>query len=588
MYNNVNFQNGCYGYDIFNKYGKCIGFKEAGKEVVLDEICESIENGEVIWKVSFNYLGRTKRFEFERKNIAKKDFVALLNAQGADVTSRTFNCFIDSMRLQEDQITCATDTYNRTGWIKLPVNGKFEYHYRCGELLGTRDAEYTGNHVLKPKGSLTEWIEMVKKEVVGRVPMETILLAALSAPIVGIHGINATTDNPIYHINGRSSTGKSTASCLAASVSGDPFEGMRTDYDSYGVLKDYTSIYGSWGTTPKATISTHAGNRGTVVILNELGKFTGNDMTPVVFNLSEGSDIKRLNTSLETLVSEGFNTVFISNGEMSLINRCKTKLEGIKNRVMELTDPLTDSAEHSRRIKDCCVKNNGFAAPMIAQYIIDNGGYQMIQELYQETLVSLSAAKPEKINERFVEKFPVFLVMASKLAEQALGIKFSTDAVVAYCYECVKRFTEKDGEVDASYNDIIGECSTHIKNFYNTRDRMTVPMQVWGAVSYPNRTEGNKVVTVEYGLKRNILKELLDKHGHPNMDTCIAIWKKAGVLNYEEGRNTRNRKIGINKGDEEDLYVLKVLVDAPKGASVSSKTNLAYLLSNSDDDEEVA
>ncbi len=586
MYHDTDIRGGFFGTVHYDNEGKETYFEEKGKTVTLEEILCSLEDNEITWRVSFDYIGSKKSFDIPRNSIAEKKLASFLQGKGADVTARTFNCFVDSMRLQENQKCGGTNTFQRLGWIKLPVNGAFEYHYRCTKLLGGLNAEYTGNLVLKPKGKLADWKEMIETDVLGRPQLETIVLAALSAPIVGLHGINATTDNPIYHINCRSGRGKSTASALATSVSGEPFEGMRTDYDSHGVQKQYSSVYGSWGATPKATISSHSGNRGVVVVLNELGKFVGGDMTTVIFNLSEGSDIKRLNTQLQTLVTEGFNTVFISNGEMSLIGRCKSKLEGIKNRVMEISVPMTEDAEHARRIQSGSVANNGFAAPMMANYIIHNGGYSMIQEMYQQTLSELVASAPQGISGRFIEKFPTFLVMAAKIAKEALQIEFNINSVVSFCYECAQKVAEEEGEIDSSYADVIGECSTNVKNFFN-RGQSFTPQPLWGAVSYPNRKEGDKLVVAEYALKKNILKELLEKHGHPNMNTCLNIWKEAGVLNHEEGRNTRSRKLSLDTPTE-DVYVLKVLQDAPKESSSKKKNSkILELLKSEVEDQDI-
>lgn len=585
MYGNVDIRNGTYGVVTYNRYGQETAFHPQGKEVTLDQICQDIEDGTITWRVSFEYLGQRKAYEMPRSKIAEKKLVAELQGKGADVTAKTFNCFVDSMRLQEAQTTVYQNTYKHLGWIKLLVNGQFEYAYRCSKLLGSKSAEYLGNLCLTPKGSLDGWKDMVRAEVLGRPPLETILLAALAAPVVGIHGINATTDNPIIHINYRSGRGKSTACKLATSVSGEPFDGMRLTYDSHGAIKQLASVYSSWGATPKATISSLAGNRGVVVVLNELGKFIGQDMTTVVFNLSEGSDIKRLNTQLETIVTEGFNTVIISCGEMSLIDRCKSKLEGIRCRVMEMAVPMTEDADHARRIQQSCENNSGFAAPMIAKHIIANGGYDLVQKLYQETLKELTDSAPEGIPDRFVEKFPTFLVMTAKLAEGALGLRFNIDSVVEFCYSCWRASVEDQGEVDQSFEDVINECRTFQHNFFSLRDKED-PKELWGTVSYPNRIEGNKIVTVEYGIRRSILKSLLEKHGHPNLKTCLDIWKKAGVLDYEdEKHNTRKRLINT-KGDKERLYVLKVMEDAPPKVTskLLRKSKVAELLAPCDEE----
>ena len=586
MYNNVNLKNGKYGYDVFDDKGKLKYFDDKGKAIFLDEICQSIETGDVTWRVSFDYLGKTQQYEFPRDQIADKKLVAELQGKGADVTARTFNCFVDSMRLQEDQFVLAKNTFQHLGWMKIPRNGKLEYHYRCTHLIGGLKAEYTGNLVLKPNGSLEGWKSMVEQEVLGRPQLETITLAALSAPIVGIHGINTTTENPIYHISYRSGRGKSTAAGLAASVSGEPFEGMRIAYDSHGISKECSSIYGSWGATPKATISSHAGNRGVVVVLNELGKFVGNDMTTVVFNLSEGSDIKRLNTKLQTLVTEGFNTVFISNGEMSLIGRCKSKLEGIRNRVMEISMPMTEDADHARRIHDGCAENNGFAAPMIAKYIIENGGYDMIQQLYKETLRDLTASAPKGISGRFIEKFPTFLVMAAKLAEKALGIQFNVDSVVSFCYECATCSEEEESDIGKSFDEMIEWFDINEDCFYNDKRSEHVPKTVWGRISHFQHVENGKRLVKEYWIYPEFLRNKLKEKGYPNPTTELKIWREKGVLSCDEGHLTKKVRLHVNDANMIRMYVLQIWQDVPNKKKRKVHSSLLASLERKEESEE--
>lgn len=587
MYNNVDIRDGCYGVILYNTDGDEIGFSEKGKEVTLEQVAQSIENGDVIWRVSFDYLGSRKHYELPRNRIAEKKLVAELQGKGADVTARTFNVFVDSMRLQEEYIAPKINMFRGLGWIIWEADGQLELAYRCWKLFGSHKAKYLGNLCLTPQGSFDEWCAMVKTDVLGRPPLETILLAALASPIVGLLGLYSTAELPILHINYRSGRGKSTACKLAASVAGAPFEGKKNVYDKRsGQMKAVSSVYGTWGSTAKATISSLAGNRGVVVVLNELGKFVGNDMSSVVFNMSEGSDIKRMNTQLETILVEGFSTVIISCGEMSLIDRCKTKLEGLRYRVMELAVPMTEDADHARRIHRGCKENNGFAAPMIAKYIIENGGYDMVASLYEETLRDLTASAPEGIPDRFIEKFPTYFVMAAKLAKESMGLDFDVDSVVGFCYDCWRASAEEDGEVDRSFEDVISECRTYQHNFY-TQGSQNDPLELWGTIAYPRRIEGNKVVAVEYGIRRGCLKEILNKYGHPNLKTCVDIWKASGVLDCEAGHNTRSRVINT-KGDKERLFVLKIIEDAPEKtqSKIVRKSRLRKFLTIDDESEQ--
>lgn len=582
MYNDTDIRNGFYGTVHYDNDGNETYFEEKGKTVKLEDILCNLEDGEVVWRVSFDYIGQRKSFDIPRNSIAEKKLASFLQGKGADITARTFNCFVDSMRLQEDQKLCVTNTFQRLGWIKIPANGKPEYAYRCSKLVGNVNGKYEGNLALMPRGNLEEWIAMVQSEVIGRPQLETILLAALSAPIVGIHGINTTTDNPLYHINFSSGKGKSTVCYLATSVSGVPFDGMRTEYDEYGTMKEKFSIYGSWGATPKATISSHAGNRGVVAILNELGKFGGADMTQIVFNLSEGSDIKRLNTQLQTLVAEGFNTVFISCGEMSLIDRCKSKLEGIKNRVMEISVPMTESADHARKIKDCCIKNNGFAAPMIAKYIINNGGFDMIQQMYCEALKELSSTAPQGVSDRYIEKFPVFLVMAAKIAEKALKITFNVDKVVDFCYECANAYKEDEGDVCKSFEEIIETFNINADKFFDDKRPGHTPKEVWGKVIHSQKVVDKRRLIKEFCVYPNQLKKILkDDLNYPNPITELKLWRDKGVLACDDKHLTKKITFKLGDTDKTRMYVLQIWDDVqPKRQNASQ---IAMLLDGRDD-----
>lgn len=575
MYNNVEIRNGFYGVVHYDKDGNETYFEEKGKEVRLEAILNSLENGDVTWRVSFDYIGQRKRFDILRNSISEKKLASFLQGKGADITARTFNCFVDSMRLQENQKSGVINTFQHLGWMKIPVDGEIHLVYRCSKLVGNIKAEYDGNLTLKPKGSLNEWVSMIKKEVLGRPQLETILLAALSAPIVGIYGIMTTTDNPLFHINFSSGKGKSTVCYLATSVSGEPFDGKRVQYNKGNVLEEKGSLYGSWGATPKATISAHAGNRGVVAVLNELGKFGGSDMTQVVFALSEGSDIKRLNTQLQSVLSEGFNTVFISCGEMSLIDRCKSKLEGIKTRVMEISVPMTESAEHSRNIKKCCVDNNGYAAPMIAKYIIDNGGADMIEKMYSEVLRELTDTAPKGISDRYIEKFPTFLVMAARFAKAVFDLDFDVEGVVDFCYQCVSASKEDDGEVCKSFEEIIELFNVNVDNFFDSKRPQHTPKVVWGKIIDSQLVVKNRQLVKTFYVYPNLLKKLLKDLGYPNPTTELKIWRDCGVLGCDANHLTKKVNFKLGENFMSRMYAIQIWQDVkPKKKITFSKVNL--------------
>lgn len=591
---NLETKNGSLYHVSRDSKGKKTFEKYLGKALALNKVSENLETDEVMWTLSFDFLGKKKEVEIERKHISdNKALVGLLSSKGADVTSKNADYFVNSLREQEYAFSNSEKVFNNIGWIFLPVNGVLTPHYRCTKLIGSHSAKYKGSYVLNPQGTVEGWKELVKNEVLGRVQLETVLLAALSAPVVGLIASVTTGENPIVHLNFDSGKGKSTVLYLASSVSGEPFDGKKTLYDRVEPY-EAISVYQNWGATEKAMVTSCAGNRGMPIILNELGKYTGKDLSSVVFHLSEGSDMRRLKTNLESRMTEGYDTTFISCGEMSLLKKCKNEFNGIKIRVMEIEEAMTEDAEHSRRIKQGARENNGFAVPIIAKYIIDNGGLEMVVKLYKDTLKQLTSCSPEGVDERFIEKFPAFFVTTAKLAKLALDLDFNEKGVVDFCYKCWLNIQGEEDIGVKSYNAVISECLIHPDKFYKNGE--SDPKEVWGSVDITEYIEGDKKITMEYGILRSKLEDILNQKGFHNINTCISSWKKAGLLSCDANCSTRKRKIGNDKALIKRLYIFKVFDEDhdPSAPTIPKKVKsriagmspqMKYLLSDDDDDD---
>ena len=261
------------------------------------------------------------------------------------------------------------------------------------------------------------------------ISFEIVLLAGLSAIINGL----LKGENSIFHVCGCSSSGKSTALFACASAFGAPYDGERRSYNTSGELQIQRSIYSNWSATEAATTRQCASNKGVAIILNELGKYREKDLSAIVYDLSDGVEKTRLDQKLKAYTAENYSTTIISSGEISLIEHCKAKTEGIHNRVMEITDVLTSDADHARRIKDVCQKHNGWAAIKLAQYIIDNGGLSMVLATFQKQQQYVSSNIPNSANiQRFIEKFPALILTTAELASKALSIPFDSQGILQY------------------------------------------------------------------------------------------------------------------------------------------------------------
>lgn len=587
FHTSADIKNGYYGrweYDSKNKTPK---FVPLGKAVTVLSVTRSIDTNQVRLQLSFDYLGEPVFLEITRKAFSDPALLQELIDVGADVTKKDFNTFIDSLRLQELEIEATgqgyTKVYDRLGWKTLLVPNsasgvRRRLCYRASTLIGPVQSSYTGLYKVTPMGDFVTWRAMVEEEIIGLPPAEVVMLASLSAVVNGLISTHTTGENPIFHLNGLSGTGKSTLAMAGASAYGEPFDGERRVYDQNGTPSRQISVYGSWSATENATLGRCAGNYGCLIVLNELGKYKGNDMTSIVYNLSEGTDKLRMNKDLSVRQMEGYHTSILSVGEQSLLDRCQNKADGTHLRVMEIEDKLTKSADSSTKIKAVARKNSGHAAPMMAEHILQNGGLRMVLEIYDRWCQELLAIWPDTPQrERFVAKFPALLLTTAELAEVALGITFSKDAIIEWFLAREEACGSERNSAAASYDMILSQCRIHQDRFFVRWDSslkasstyQSVPIsprgECWGRIT--NKSElysSNTVIAQEFEVRQEIVERLLRDNGFSNKRTCVEAWKIAGVLDFEDVNHPcRKRKIDPDapEGSKERVFVFRVFCD---------------------------
>lgn len=575
-------------------------FQPLGKLPILEEVLESIEDDRVHLKLSTSYFGRKKVAYIAHGDLLDPQLGQELGHLGFDVVKELTKPFVEVIRLQEEHLesigTIPTAAYTYLGWINLPYDDPntgqtfFKLCYRSFKLLGdNRTEKYIGKYDIMPTGDYNVWRQLMIDEVIPYPTLHLVLIAALSSVIVGLLAMKIPIENPILHLNLPSGKGKSTAGYLAAATAGRPFEGTMSIIDEDGKVIDKQSVYQSWGATDNAMVATQAGNRGVVTVLNELGKNLSKNMTRLIFDLSEGSDKKRLNTDLKSRVSQGYSTTFISTGESSLLDKCDSKLEGLAVRVMEISKPLTKDAEHANRIKDGCYNNCGFAAPKLANYIIKKGGVDYVLPRYKDWVAKLRARFPEGPSmERFVEKFAALFATTAEIARDALKLPFDIEGLLDFLEEHDREHGAERNTSATSYDLVIQICRSNPHKFYHRHDkslpRVRIPDEVassptgecWGRITNMAKDHHDgRLIVQEFEIRKETLqKDILKAKGYDNHSTCIAAWKAMDVLDYEDDTHAcRSRKIDPTSapGAYEDVYVLRIFADDATAAEIRAE-----------------
>lgn len=584
-------QNDRYGKTIKTRNGSY--FCDCGKLVTVVGILENIENQDSYLRLSFEDRSGTKKFvTVSHGELGDNSIVATLAKKGADLVKKHADIFVDTLRLQEEQLeasgTGVHRVFSNLGWITLPVydaRGNIQSSqlcYRANRLIGgSFNAKYIGGYKVSPMGEYNTWKQMVMDEIVGGGTREVLLLFGLSAIINGLIAPETTAENPIIHVSSPSGTGKSSLGYAITSVYGEAFSGQRRIANRDGTIDSKISLYQTWDASEAGSITRLAGNRGAAVVLNELGKLKKNvDVRSLIYNYSEGSGPGRSNVSLGYTQTDTYYTTIISFGEISLLDKAVDKSEGLRVRVMEFDKPITDSAEQSRRIKDVSSKNNGHAAPMLAQHIIDNGGRDYVLPIYAKYRNELPAQFPDTPSkERFIEKFAALLMTTGEIAEAALGIHFDLQSVLQYLIDYEAEHGQERNSAAESYNAIIEQCliSSH-KFWHKGADKLGIQscpsQECWGRISEIKETlPDGRIVLREFEVRPKIVKELLAKEQFGNLNTCIAAWKASGVLNFSEDRDTRKRKVDPTSDKQENVYVFRVFANAEEQKAIEDEKN---------------
>lgn len=251
--------------------------------------------------------------------------------------------------------------HDNMGWNEY--NGKIAFYsdaiyQQANEIR----SEYVGQYLVERKGALAELKSMLKECVFGHTPLEGSLAIGASATALGYAnsewGLNLY--NPIAHLVGNSSSGKSTACKLIASFVGCP-------NGADGFFKSFIA-------TPNALVEMIGNNQGVPLVIDEFSSSSSKkEWTDFVYTLSNGFSKARCRAGGNGVRKvRRFTSVFATNGETSILSRCNQN-DGIRARLFEFNDvEWTRNALEADTIKAVVSENYGILSNMVAQELMKN------------------------------------------------------------------------------------------------------------------------------------------------------------------------------------------------------------------------
>ena len=546
----------CYGKFVYDKESESVNLVKYGRYIAIEKVCKDLDGGAPVLTIAYDTLDDERlTVDVEKTLLGKKrDLQTILLKNDADVYDSSLSVLMSCLHKSEEQ-ACRGMCFHRTGWLIGQANTKDETLCFKGNTLIESDSapdviKYVGQYDLASKGSFSEWVKMIKKQVLGNIPLEIAVLIGLSPIISSEWGAR----NLLFHFMGDSGAGKTTSAILCVSTTGcpNPAETARLIASDGKPLR---SLMSSWKSTANALTGKVDGLDGTIMVLDELSKAESSEMlASAIYVFSDGDDKDRMNGEGGLQRTNVIRTNILSVGEESLIEKARNKNSGVNVRVCEISTQFTKSAEQAEAIVEVCYANYGHAATRFARYIVENLRYQDVADLRKENLVeyaaALVAAGSKSETPRRLAEFGAILLTVLDIAEPALGVKFNRDGIIQFL---VDQQVQHDANTDIgarAHASLQGFVNANIANFITDGDN------VWSkSIPCYGRVETKNGV-LEVSIETSEFDTIIRKLGYSNPNLIVKKLKAKGLMSYEAGKNYRKRTLIKDVGEVHTYVIL--------------------------------
>ena len=518
----VEIRNGQYGKWDYRK-NEAPRFVSLGAAVFLRSISINANTSERILTLAFKDAhGKEVLCQFERKNLTETGIMQLLG-KGVQVTKKTAGVLITSILNQEP------DAPSEIRHTELGFGHFDEKQVFFGYSAIGIESNYNGNLLIQPTGSFDAWKEMVRTEVLGT-DLETIVAIAAAAPVIDFLKEEIHTGNLIASLVAESSTGKTTAGCLAVSLgskcsfAGDSM--VSTFADSKNSLMH--SIFSSYP------------------MLIDEGSLIRYNPTSLIYELAEGKEKGRLNKELEKAASRTFSTAIFMTSEKSILTLCDEN-SGLYVRCLEFENVVwTSSAESADKIKKVCERNFGFIVPLIAEYLLTADRDELIKRYwkYQQKIVEhvRTGGKNTPLTER-VSKNVAMILLAADIFVEVTEIKLNVSHICTFVLENSLLSEGKTLDIGQRTLEYLRQYIAvndfkFVKGKPDTNELTAVPLDCKGRLQNIRSKllpDGKRAIQ-EVLLPEIVFEEILAEGGFPDKKVVLKKLKETGYLACDKDR----------------------------------------------------
>lgn len=523
--------------------------RKVGEVVLVDEVIKNLDQREVQLKLRFRFFNDWKTEIIPRGKLIKTELGKLMSL-GLDVGGGKIDDMLAFIDVHE-KIATVSYNHHKLGWYKHGEHLLF----RLQEVLSTHsklESVYKGNLAMTPKGSLDAWQSIVQEHVIGHAGLELMIAASLAAPIVGLMNITelAEVDSLLINMVGNSTTGKTTAAMVAASVFGSP------SLSNNGLIQSFNG-------TANALQSIISGNQGVTLIFDEtsMNRMNKSDFSALIYKLAQNKEKARLNKEAELKETERWATVLLFTGESSILGHANAN-EGLYVRLFEFQNvQWTGSAEHADALKDQLLGNYGHAGFTYIENLIKIPPEE-IKATWEKYSRDLQDVLPHtRFVNRISQKFALILTGAH-YGNEYLGLGLSIPNITNLLIE-QEEASMDERELAPKFHSLLREyIIMNRRNFKYNDEHVSSSQLIFGKIEVKNSESYCYILRQHLN---NISKEL----GFTDVGVLVSELNKKGYMKSEKDRIQIKKQ--VFKKDEVDARSI-----ALPEKSYSAKGDLTY------------
>lgn len=477
---------------------------------------------------------------FSRKKINLKEILELADF-GVMVDEVKAKFLVHTLLNQEQNENLPVEYVHRNLGFKI-IDEKMFF---LGDKGYNVPSMYQGNLKIKPCGQYNVWKKMIKEEVVGHVPLETIFSIAVGGIIKDYLKDDIDVSNVFAHLIGESSSGKSTAGLLAVSLGASPN------------ICDNSFVF-TCNSTQNAIMNSISNSYP--VLLDEGNQLFG-DKTAFMYAIADGRERDRLSKDLERRETNTFNTSIFLTSEKSIIDTCE-QTTGLRVRIIEFVNiPWTKSADSSDRIKSVIKNNYGFAIPKIAKTLILDKKNDFLDWYLKQCDFVLETMKTKGQHNDFskrLSKIYALVICGAVLSCDIFGFDFDCDKILDFLLENNSLKDEETADIGLrAYSCIVEYVETHSCNFPKVLKKFHSNVRDNFEANY-NKVEGirkdNDVYIIESAFNR-----ILQCSGFPEPKVVLKKLKQHEILIPESSDRYKCRFCLPNSQTKIAGYRIKIL-----------------------------